>query len=294
MINPIQYYEGMIIDRPCAVLGMPNNVYHAHKGSISNSGLVLVDRSPAHYQSRGSWESTRAKEMGTAIHTAFLEPDVFAHDFVIVHGSHARTDKAYRDAKEYSGAAFTFTEDEGEKILGTQQSILTNKNARLMIDEQHYTEISIFANDPETGVLVRVRFDLLTESGRCVDLKKTRDARSDEFQKAIWNYKYYRQAAFYSDVFQWFTGEKPISYEWWAIEEEAPYALKIYEPDDFCLDAGRFEYRRALDTYAECVNSGIWNPYPSEKELIGLPTWVAYKLEDEMDKLPIKFPGDES
>lgn len=282
----------MAVDGPCAIVGMPNDVYHAHEGSVSNSGLVLVDRSPAHYQSRDKWESTRAKEIGSAIHAALLEPDVFARDFFIVHGTHSRTDKAYRKAKEDFGAEFTFTEDEGKKIIGTQQSILANKNARSLLDEPHYTEISIFANDPETGVLVRVRFDLLTESGRCVDLKKTRDARSEEFQKAIWNYKYHRQAAFYCDVFHWFTGTKLLSYEWWAIEEEAPHALKIYEPDDFCLDAGRFEYRRALDVYAECAESGIWPPYPSEKELIGLPPYAAYRLEDEMDKLPIKFPGD--
>ena len=33
--------EGMKIDKPCAVVGMPIEVYHAHEG-LSNSGLKMI------------------------------------------------------------------------------------------------------------------------------------------------------------------------------------------------------------------------------------------------------------
>ena len=61
---------------------LSNRDYHAHP-AISKSGLDLISRSPAHYRYRAPKEPSRAMEIGTAIHTALLEPDRYAAEYVI-------------------------------------------------------------------------------------------------------------------------------------------------------------------------------------------------------------------
>ena len=82
MIKP--YTPGMQITEPCYVTDMPADVYHAHD-SISNTGLKLMMRSPAHYKYQERKESTRAMVLGSALHMACLEPDIFYIVVLIQH-----------------------------------------------------------------------------------------------------------------------------------------------------------------------------------------------------------------
>ena len=74
----ITYQPDAAITLPSIIKDMPNEVYHAHE-SISKSGLDLILRSPAHYRFRERSEPTRAMQLGTASHTAILEPARFTN-----------------------------------------------------------------------------------------------------------------------------------------------------------------------------------------------------------------------
>src|SRR5690554_8185442 len=63
---------------------MSNEEYHDLPDSISKSGLDLIVRSPAHYRFAEHREPTRAMVIGTAIHAAILEPDVFATEYLLL------------------------------------------------------------------------------------------------------------------------------------------------------------------------------------------------------------------
>src|SRR5690606_39465824 len=63
---------------------MSNEEYHSLPDSISKSGLDLIARSPAHYRYAERREPTRAMVIGTAIHAAILEPDVFATEYLLL------------------------------------------------------------------------------------------------------------------------------------------------------------------------------------------------------------------
>ena len=83
-INVIEYTEGMEITPPCFIANMPNDAYHSYPEGISSTGLKAVLRSPAHYKFQAARTPSRAMEIGTAIHTALLEPDRFAADYVLL------------------------------------------------------------------------------------------------------------------------------------------------------------------------------------------------------------------
>jgi exodeoxyribonuclease VIII len=65
---------------------VPNCDYHNGPG-ISKSGLDLINRSPMHYKAvidaENDNEPTAAQRIGTAVHCAILEPDVFVQEYCL-------------------------------------------------------------------------------------------------------------------------------------------------------------------------------------------------------------------
>jgi PDDEXK-like domain of unknown function (DUF3799) len=252
---------------------MTNAEYHSAAG-ISKSGLDLIARSPAHYKYAPPKESTRAMEIGTAIHTALLEPDRFAEDYVLLRDVTDRRAAAYKDACKYHPSERVLTGSEADKVMGMSESVLGNIHAQAMLSHADaQKELSVITTDPETGVTVKARFDLLV-GAKSLDVKKTQDARSEAFAKSVANYRYHVQAAFYSDVFMWETGDKLEAFGFLVVEEEMPHASCIYVLDDEAMEYGRRLYRRDLNRYAECVNSGAWPSIDTAPQLLALPQWV--------------------
>lgn len=268
----------------CFVEGMPNEDYHAYKG-ISNSGLSMVARSPAHYYHRGAFKQTRHMEIGTAFHTALLEPERFSREYMIVRGINDRRKSEYKEASKVYGGESTLTDSEGAAVEVMVESVRANPDANSVLSEPGHAELSAFVEDPKTGILIRCRFDWITETGRAVDVKKTQDCRQKPFQRAIHSYRYHCQEAMYSHIYEMITGEKLESYQFLAIEEQPPCANVMYTLDALAKAHGHKEYREALISYAEAVESGEWRGYGINSDLISLPEYVLMEIDAENDEL---------
>lgn len=276
----IQYTEGMQITAPCYIKDMPSEVYHAHEHSVSNSGLKLISRSPAHFKYAPKRESTRSMVIGSALHMAVLEPELFLDTYVMLHDADDRRCKDYKDAKEEFGEEFVLVSSECEKIEGIMGRIQSNEVVQELLSLPGHNELSGFSTDPDTGVMCRHRFDKLTNSGIGIDLKTTIDARSDAFSRSIYTYGYHVQAAFYADQYEWVTGKDLEDFVFIVVESESPFAVKMYRLGQESIDIGREQYRRALDEYARCKNTGIWPAYESQEiEEISIPTWAINKYD---------------
>jgi exodeoxyribonuclease VIII len=252
---------------------LSNAEYHAHL-AISKSGLDLMSRSPAHYRFRAPRKPSRAMELGTAIHTAILEPDRFAAEYMLLSGVDDRRSSVYKEATKQYGTERVLTGAEADQVAGMQESVAGNRHAQNMLRHADArTELSIITTDPVTGVPVKCRFDLLV-GNRALDLKSTADARPDAFCKSIANYRYHVQAAFYTDVFHWETGDNLAAFGFFAVESDMPHANAIYVLDDDSLEFGRKLYRRDLDLYAECLNSGNWPALSLDPQILSLPAWA--------------------
>ena len=270
-----QYTPGMQIIEPCYVSDMPADVYHAHD-SISNTGLKLMMRSPAHYKYQERKESTRAMVLGSALHMACLEPDIFYDTYTLLRSSDNRMTSEYKEAKKEYGEEFVLVKPEIEKIEGMAKSLSASAITEYIDNDYCEKELSGFAIDPGTGLMCRHRFDAIID-GIAIDLKTTTDARKPAFSKKILDFGYHIQAAFYAEQYKWITGDDIEKFIFAAIETSAPYAVKIYELDQESIEAGRKKYRQALNEYAQCKASNIWPAYDQEIETIGIPQWALEK-----------------
>lgn len=264
-----------------AVTGMPNAEYHKYPAT-SKSGLDLIDRSPAHFRYAPSREQTRAMVIGTAIHTAMLEPERFREDYVLLRETKDRRASEYKQAIKSHDPDTVLVSHEADHVAGMQESVYADAKARAALESEGWREISLFATCPRTGLLLKARFDILTADGLAVDLKKTRDARPEPFSRAVYNYRYHVQDAFYSYVYRLLNGRAPL-FKILAVEDQPPHACAVYMLDDEARAEGVRVFERNLDTMAECRESGEWPTYEIETELLSLPTWVMSRIEAELD-----------
>lgn len=262
---------------PAIVADMPISDYHAHE-SISNSGLTLIARSPAHYHHAPRWKGSRFTEIGTAFHTALLEPERYQREYITVADCDDRRTAAYKDAAKTYGGDKTLTASEGAAVEVMAESVRANAAAADALAKPGWAELSLFVNDPETGVLMRCRFDYLTEDGNALDVKKTQDCREFAFAKSVHLYRYHVQAAMYSHVYELVTGKPLVSYQMLAIEEAPPCANVLYDIDPLATAHGFTLYREALAEYARCLYSDTWPSY-SGTGVVTLPEWVLASLE---------------
>jgi exodeoxyribonuclease VIII len=265
----------------CLVSGMPNEAYHGGAG-ISKSGLDLIARSPAHYAFRAKGEPSRAMVIGSAIHAAILEPEVFTREYMLLTGELDRRSSAYKEAAKHYGADNVLTPSESDMVRGMHAAINACEPARALLGASGWAELAAFATDTLTGVLVKCKFDWLTADLKALDLKSTQDCRPAEFAKSVANYRYHVQASFYADVFKWATGLELESFDFLAVEKELPHAAKLYALDTAAEAYGRKLYREALNTYAACLASDNWPSINPELEYLGLPTWASDPEQQEI------------
>lgn len=279
MIKPIEYKDltPELARAGCFVIGMPNQAYHSYEG-ISKSGLDLIDRSPAHYAHAERREPTRAMVVGTAIHAAILEPDAFEQQYLLLRDVQDRRASEYKQAIKTHNPELVLTGKEADHVAGMQESVQSNQTAAQLLASDGWCELSAFVECPETGALLRARYDKLTSGGVAVDLKKTQDIRYDQFQRSVANYRYHVQDAFYSRVFELIARQPLAAFKFLCVEEQSPHASKVFTLDDEAKLVGQRIAMRNLQTYAACTAAGEW-PYPDgREELLSLPAWA---LEDE-------------
>lgn len=246
--------------------------------AASNSGLKLIRRSPAHFKyPEPVKRDTRAKEIGSAIHMAILEPEKFGKHYLVAE-SDDRVSAYYKGLAKDVGGDRVLTRPEYRRLLGMQESAYRNSRFRRYMERSGRNELSVVSVDPATGAPIKCRFDRLGDAMFALDLKKCQDARSNEFTKAITNYGYYMQIPFYQHVWKCETGEDLRDFPLVSIEEDSPHGVILHDLDEVALELGKLHFREALDTYARCRDSGIWPAYEDESEVTSVTSWAANEL----------------
>lgn len=282
MIELIDYNPLAEIPTPCFVQGMPNSAYHASPG-ISKSGLDLINRSPAHYRYQASREATRAMDIGTAIHTSILEPDRFQQEYLLLKDVKDRRASEYKQAVKVHTSERVLISKEADNVAGMQEAVYAHARARELLEAPGYCELSAFYSDQ------RARFDKLgwlsgTDEVFALDLKKTQDARPEEFARSVARYRYHVQAAFYMDVYENITGKPLDAFYFLAVEEQMPHAVAVYQLDADAISIGRKEYQADLERYWECVGNNEWPSYQPESEYLALPGWLLAQYENDLEQ----------
>ena len=256
-------------------LVLTSDEYHAHP-AIGSTSLKHVLRSPAHYKSNkeNPPEPTPAMALGTAIHEALLEPNVFMANSIVMPRFEG---KGMRDRKdqwmlEHHGKRIV-TADQMATIMGALKAISAHKTARSLLSSGAAEE-SYFWRDPDTGLDCKCRPDFVRDGHILVDVKTTNDASFDCFSKTIANFQYHLQAAFYLAGVGHVIGQKFDQFVIVAVEKEAPHGVAVYQLDDGTIDAGRFLYQKALEKLARARDTGAYPAYPDQILSMALPAWA--------------------
>lgn len=275
--------------------GLSNEDYHAHP-ALGSTGLRRFFVSPAHYWAdfidpvREQKKPTAAQDLGSAIHCAVLEPSQFEKRYLVIPlDAPKRPTKAQLEAKKPSDASLTsikwwqeFEFNSNERTFLSADDLITierisrqvrNNAAAATLFENGIAERTFLWKDEETGVWCKFRPDWVTENV-LVDLKSTVDASPSGFRRAIANYGYHIQAAWYLEGFKAiFARESAFVFA--AFEKTSPFACGFYSPDSQMLERARSHIRTGLTFFDQCRRREEWPGYEEKILPISLPKWAA-------------------
>jgi len=173
-----------------------------------------------------------------------------------------------------------------DQLHRMRDSVMAHPAARALIEAPGIAELSVYWVDPVTGEKCRCRPDFWRMDGVMVDVKTTDDASPEGFAKSIAKWRYHVQQPFYLDgaslALQQADAEAfgkirhpdaADDFVFLAVEKNPPYLVGVYMLDAASVQAGREEYRRNLDVFAECNRTGVWPGYGNLVQPISLPAW---------------------
>ena len=265
---------------------LANEDYHRGPG-VSSSVLKDMLRSPLHCWSRHvdparvPTSPTPAMILGSAVHTATLEPGLWADEYAVAPRCDRRTKAGKETWQAFQAEAagrIVLSAEQGELAIQVANSTLSHPAASSLL-ETGVAEQSIFYDHP-LGELVKVRPDWWASQQWLCDLKTTSDASPKGFARQVAQLNYHLQAAFYVDVVEAVTGEC-LPWYWIAVETQAPYAVAVYRASPELLEIGRQSYLQALALYTACRQTGSWPGYSLEPQVLELPGWALRDQGDE-------------
>ena len=266
---------------------MNENDYHSSP-RIGRSGLQLISITPRHYWAEyldpnREWKTpSKALRLGSALHTAVLEPDTF-REKVVIEPTNWPTKKECGVSIEDQKIAFqrvnrkktVISAEDSELIKNMYNAIFEHPIAPGFIEGNGFVEKAILFDHPETGSPSKIKPDKYNEdSDIIVDLKTTEDASPEGFAKSCVNYWYHVQSAWYLDGFFYAHGHMPRAFVFVVVEKTRPFNVAVYYAPPDMIELGRSIYLKHLRTYEKCRQANYWPGYSENLEPINLPTWA--------------------
>ena len=270
---------------PGVTLALPFDQYLQLPGE-SASMLKKMAKSPLNYKwakDHPDHTSSPAMVLGTAVHTAVLEPHRMKTDYILWDGG-ARRGKAWDAFEEANADKTILTVAEFDQVKAMRSSLLSLPAAARYLQDG-IAEVTIQWIDPRTGRAMRGRIDWVTIlDGQLVlvDLKTTRDASTRKFQASCWDLGYHLQFALYCDGWFYLTGETP-RFVVLAVESSAPYEPAVFDVSEDVLVRGHDDYSRLLDQLQACELTNTWLPRAAEEQTLLLPSWARTEDDDLTD-----------
>ena len=136
-----------------------------------------------------------------------------------------------------------------------QETCRDNPDADLLIQDG-LPEISFIAKCPETGLLLKCRFDWLRFDCIAVDVKTTRSTDPDEFVRQAGNLGYHIQEAFYTYVAR-LLEVKLKAFLFACIEYAEADICEVYDLED--KGETMIKFKEGLSHLADCLSSNKWS-----------------------------------
>jgi PDDEXK-like domain of unknown function (DUF3799) len=258
---------------------IPHDEYLAAEG-ISHSLLRHMDPTPAHclaYQNRPPEEPSAERLLGSLLHSSLLTPSEELPLVVKPPGMKFST----LAGKHWRAEALAA----GKIILGEEDWTMVQALCRTA-RESSLCQTIFGAGRPEVsmwapveagtpGTLLKARIDWVPEQGNAlVDLKSVRDASPEGFRKAMLDYCWHSQAAWYLDVWERIGDSPRDAFCFVVFEKQPPFLVAAYQVGPASLTLGRKQNARRLERLLRCMEEDRWPGYGEEIREVEVPDWA--------------------
>lgn len=287
-----QRWNGAPIAMPGWYDAVPLPVYHSAlittEPSVSSSGTrTLWAKSPKHFFARWPYnpdydpendpEESAAFTLGRAAHHLFLGEDDFSLQFIERPAKIAGL--AWQGNRLECKAFLKQQADAGRTVLKPDDITSIKGMARSLADEplaidllQGEIEQTLIAKDPETGIWLKARPDVIpTSDGMFADLKTTESVLDYDLKTTLRKYRYHMQGALIWEVCE-LLGLPFDGFALIFIEKKFPFCTRIIELTDDDLGRGRLQNRAMIRRMKKCLDEKVWpGPGKADAESFAMP-----------------------
>lgn len=229
--------------------------------ALNYSGIKMILKSPLHYKQmrEGIQKDSKALRIGTMVHQAVLEPDVFK-----LYKPKPIVDRRTKEGRELMDYFYKTLKEDEVVCDSDEYDFALNLADKISIALEEkgikfkQTEVTVQAVCGITGVNLKCCIDAIGEDDVIYDIKTTEDGSPNGFFKTVMSYKYYIQSYLYKMM------NNSNRFVYIAIEKEPPFAVSFYELGEQFDEKARVEVYKAIDIYKECKSKDIWPGYSQE------------------------------
>lgn len=250
--------------------------------AINYSALKCGARSMRHVQHAlcEQSESSESMVLGTALDMYVLDPPAFGRRVCVAPDVDRRTKAGKAEWESFcveNAGRLIITMEQLETVQKMATALRRHSSAARLLAAQGHTQTCAVWRDIQTGMLCKGRLDKFIPGKLIFDLKTTRDASPRGFGRAVAEYGYHMQMAWYGDGYRTASGgfelpiEEPLLL---AVENEAPWGVAVYRLDDAAMRAGSERMERLLAMYAEARRVNRWDGYSDDVQTLSVPKWA--------------------
>jgi exodeoxyribonuclease VIII len=256
--------------------------YHDDFERISHSMLEVFARSSREFHARYIARTIEQNEtpslaLGSALHVAVLQPREWDDKVAVIPEMDRKTSKgklAWAAFMDATRGKVRITEDQRCQVERMSAALQSHPDAAQFVHRLHFKEYVASWTDERSALPCKCRIDGMTTDGDVVDLKTCIDPTPDGFAKAIANFKYDRQAAFYMYGLDKCRPMQvvPHSFTFVAIQSSEPYEVWLHDLEQDDIIYAHEENQTYLEELALCYAFDQWNRSKGTNRIV-MPRW---------------------
>lgn len=225
--------------------------------------------SPAHYDAAQFKTPTDDMTLGSALHVAFLEPELMVEKVAKWTGAR-RAGKEWEAFLADNDGRYILTAGLHEKLVGMVRSLRRHPFVREW--QRRIEAVEVSAVGAAWGFPMKGRVDAQTPDP-IVDLKKVRSGDARGFTNAVMGFGYHIQAAVYRQLFD---RERMVLL---TVEDAPPFDVVPYELSPAFVRLGEREAQRLIARVRECEATGVWPGRSDFPIQLDPPEWAMSGME---------------
>lgn len=265
--------------------GLPSEQYHKNKNYYSSSDLkFLASRSPAHFYARMMGEQKEKKQtekmlLGSVVHSKFLTPTEFPHEYYVMPEHDARTKegkKIREESLEAAGVRTVISSEVDEQSRAMVESLAMKFGGDW---QRSRSELSLFWRCPFSQLYFKARLDM-TEPRVLYELKTTEDAAPAAFSRHAYNMNYDLSIHHYMEGMRQ-CGLEVTKAVFIVSETTEPYVCEKYTVGDGFMETGHAKWLSAVQKLENGLKNHHWpshvDPLLEIETVIQPPVWAMKK-----------------